>query len=150
MYDNDFGEIFAGGIGAVLILFVVAIFLIPYIFYLLTLQNTLKAVSPELRKMPPANVWLLFIPLFNLIWNFFVVAAIADSLKAEYAKRSIPVQEERPCYGIGLTMAILRCCTIIPFLGALAGLGWLVCWIIFWVKVSEHKNKLAMMMPPVQ
>lgn len=77
-----------------------------------------------------------------------VVNAIADSLKAEFAKRNMPMNEDRPTYGIGLTMAILFCCSIIPVLGSLASLGGLVCWIIYWVKVSEYKNKLEIMIPP--
>ena len=57
-----------------------ALFLIPAIFFLLTLQNTLKAISEENRKMPPANVWLMFIPLFNIVWQFIMVDRIAHSL----------------------------------------------------------------------
>jgi hypothetical protein len=46
------------------------IWLIPTIFYLKTLQDTLKEISVENRRMPPPNVWLLLIPLFNLVWAF--------------------------------------------------------------------------------
>ena len=51
-----------GGSEWILILFTLGIiFLVPYIFFLLTLQNTLKAISYENRKMPPANVWLMLL-----------------------------------------------------------------------------------------
>jgi hypothetical protein len=112
--------------------------IIPFIFYLITLQDALKAVSPENRRMAPANVWLLFIPLFNAIWIFFVVDAIASSFKQEYDKYGI-FSEGKPTYGIGLAMAIIQICSVvIPF----AGLAWFVCWIIYWVKVNECKNEI--------
>ena len=57
-----------------------AIFLVPAIFYLLTLQKALNRCSPESRAMQPGMVWLLLIPLFNLVWQFFVVINIAKSL----------------------------------------------------------------------
>jgi hypothetical protein len=81
---------------AVLLLLIIlfiffAAFLIPVIFYFLELQNTLKEVSVENRKMKPGQVWLLLIPLFSIYWLFEVVSKIADSLKAEFASRNIEV-----------------------------------------------------------
>ena len=114
-----------------------ALFLIPAIFFLLTLQNTLKAISEENRKMPPANVWLMFIPLFNIVWQFIMVDRIAQSIGAECARLNIPVKEDKPTYGIGLAWNICNFLTIIPFIGGLASL---VTFIIYWVKVSEFKN----------
>jgi len=49
-----------------LILIVLCGMIIPKIFYLLTLQNALKTISPQNRKMEPGKVWLLFIPLFSV------------------------------------------------------------------------------------
>ena len=112
------------------------------VFYLLTLQNTLKECSPENRKMPPVNVWLNFIPLFNIVWPFIMVNRIADSLKAEFAKRGITGEEDRPGFSIGLTYCILMCCGAIPILNFLALPGALVCWIIYWVKIAGYKTKL--------
>jgi Na+/phosphate symporter len=114
-----------------------ALFLIPAIFFLLTLQNTLKAISEENRKMPPANVWLMFIPLFNIVWQFIMVDRIAQSIGAECRRLNIPVKEDKPTYGIGLAWNICNFLTIIPFIGGLASL---VTFIIYWVKVSEFKN----------
>lgn len=120
----------------------IAIGLIPLIFYLLTLQKTLNEVSPQNQKLPPGQVWLILIPLFGLVWSFIVVNRIADSLKAEFAMRGIQVDEDRPGYNIGLTYCILYCCSIVPFLGGLAALGGIVCWIIYWVKIAGYKTQL--------
>lgn len=140
--DNAASEAMLGGTILLVVIIAIAIGLIPMIFYLLTLQNTLKEVSPENQKMPPSNVWLVLIPLFGLVWNFIIVNRMADSLAAEFAKRNIPVDEERPGYSIGLTYSILFCCSIIPVLGGLASLAGLVCWIIYWVKIAGYKTTL--------
>lgn len=131
-----------GGSEMIVILFILLLCLVPGILYLLTLNNTLNAISPENRKMIPGQVWLMLIPLFGIVWQFIVVNRIADSLKAEFIKRNIILQENRPGASIGITYCVLNCCSIIPFLGILAGLGGLVCWIIYWVKVSNYKNLL--------
>jgi len=114
-----------------------AIVLIPAIFYLLTLQNALKAVEPANRTMAPSNVWLLFIPVFNIVWIFIVINAIGTSFKNQYEKYGV-FKAERPTYGIGIAMAILEICSFIP----LVGLAALVCWIIHWVQVNQHKNEI--------
>ncbi len=123
-----------------LTLILVLLFIIPVIFYLITLQKTLEAIIPENRKMPPGQVWLLLIPLFNYIWQFFTVSNIADSIKAECNRLNIPCNEDRPTYNIGLAKNILALCGIIPVVGLLFTLGFIVCWIIYWVKVNEYKN----------
>jgi hypothetical protein len=135
-------EFVLGGAILLMVLIGVCIGLTILILYLLTLQNTLKEVSIENQKMPPGQVWLMLIPLFGIVWHFIVVNRIADSLKAEFAKRGITGEEDRPGFGIGITHCILNCCSIIPFLGVLAGLGHLVCWIIYWVKIHGYKTKL--------
>lgn len=121
---------------------VLLIFLVPGIFYLISLQQTLLAVSPRNRKMPAENVWLLLIPFFNLVYHFMVVGYISDSIKAEADERLIPLQEQRPAYSIGLAMCVLQCCTLIPVLNVLASLAALICWIIYWSKIVAYKNQL--------
>lgn len=123
-------------------LIIVAVLLIPWIFYLLTLQKALNRCSPENRAMAPGMVWLMFIPLFNLVWHFFVVINISKSLEAEFQKRGMS-EEPQPGKTIGMVMCILACCGIIPFLGALCSLGSFVCWIIYWIKIAGFSGKIA-------
>ena len=133
------------GLGEILITAFIIIFiiwLIPRIFYCLTLQNTLNEVSPENRRMSPGQVWLILIPIFGLIWQFLMVGWIADSLAAEFRSRNIQVDEQRPGYNVGLTYCILFACSYVPYLGGLAGLAGLVCWIIYWVKIANYKSQL--------
>jgi hypothetical protein len=96
----------------------------------------------ENRKMQPGQVWLTIIPLFGIVWQFVVVNNIADSLKLEFNQRNLKIVEDRPGYGVGLAFCILACCSIIPFLGALTSIAALICWIIYWVKISNYKAEL--------
>jgi hypothetical protein len=123
-------------------LIVFAVLLIPLIFYLLTLQKALNKCAPENRAMQPAMVWLMLIPCFSLIWHFFVVINMSKSLAAEFRARGI-IEEPEPGKVIGLVMCGLACGGVIPFIGGLFGLGYLVCWIIYWVKIAGFSKKLA-------
>ena len=131
-----------GSYELILILVILCISILPLIFYLLTLQNTLEKISVENRKMNPGEVWLSLIPVFGFIWQFFIVMKMADSLKAEFAKLNIPIIEDKPGYSIGLAYCILFCCGVIPFLGILSSIGGLVCWIIYWIKINDFKAML--------
>jgi len=135
------------------------LFIVPAILFIVTQQNTLKAIQPENRSMSPGEVWLQLIPLFGLVWQFFVVIRISDSLQKEInswtndsifgaeGSQVINMSNPRPTYGIGLAMCICVCCTMfsylgIALLGGLASLGGLVCWIIYWVQLAQFKNKV--------
>lgn len=140
--------------GAEILIFILLVTLVVYILFLVTQQNLLKAIKPHNRKISPGEVWLQLIPLFNFVWIFIVVTRIADSIKQEFRDRQenaflgLPNPEiveeinKRPTYDIGIAYAILTVCSIIPLLGTLASIAALICWIIYWVKLSEYKNKL--------
>lgn len=121
------------------IIFLVA--LVPGILYLLTLQNLLKAISHENRLVSPDNVWLMLIPLFNLIYPFILYPKISDSLSHEYESRGWDPDGDFG-KGLGTAMPILGLCSFIPVIGFLAALGNFVVWIIYWSKMSAHKNTL--------
>ena len=122
------------------IIFAVLIGVTIMVFYLLNLQNALKQVGESRRLVPPSNVWLMFIPLFNLIYAFILYPRISDSIKAEYEYRGLEPEGD---FGraIGITIPILGLCSLIPILG-FAHIGTLVLFIIFWVKISGYKTKL--------
>lgn len=129
--------IMPGGSEWILIFLVlIPILLLPGIFFLLTLKRTLEAISPENRKMPPSNVWLMLIPLFNIVWQFIMVDKIAQSIAAECSKLNVPRSDPKPTYNIGLAWNICNLLTFIPFVGLAA----LVTFILYWVKVAELKN----------
>lgn len=135
----------------ILLLFVLfGIVLTIGILYILTLYNAMKAVSPQNRKMEPGMVWLLLIPLFNMVWQFIVVNKLSASIESEYTSRGLPCKS-RPTYNIGLAFAILSCVNVVVYwslpLRNLVGLAIIVCWIIYWVQVSDYKKELQRLPP---
>ncbi len=87
--------------------------------------------------MPAGYVWLMFVPIFNIVWQFIMVGRIADSIRVECIRLNIPAREERPTYNIGLAFCICSLAGFIPVLGPLAVL---IIWIMYWVKVNEFKK----------
>jgi hypothetical protein len=128
------------------------VFIIPVILFFLTQQRTLELVRPENRRMRPGEVWLQFIPLFGLIWQFIVISRISDSIRNElntptgdsiFAEDPIP-QNSRPTYNAGISYAILFCITVLPLamLKGLAALAGLVLWINYWIQLFRYKKRL--------
>ena len=138
MYNT---QLFATGAGLIILLLIILVSITVSVFYLLTLQNLLKEISVSNREIEPSNVWLMFIPLFNMIYPFILYPKICDSVKKEMESRNMA---ESGDYGrsIGITMPILSLCGIIPFLGSLAGIANLVLFIIFWSKMAGYKTRL--------
>lgn len=124
-------------VGAIIVLFI-----IPQIFFLLTLKKTFKEISAENRQMISGQVWLALIPLFGMIWQFFIIDKLALSLKDEFKKRNIVVNEDKPGYSIGLAYCILMICSLLPIIGFFTAVPAVVCWIIYWVKISNYKREL--------
>jgi len=131
------------GLAELLVILALApIVLVPAIFYLRTLQRALAQCSQESRTMDPGSVWLLLIPLFNIVWQFLVVVNISKSLRNEFVRRNLAAAEMEPGKAIGLAMCILEVCGIIPILRIVASVAAVVCWIIYWVKISGYSKKL--------
>ncbi len=118
------------------------LFLLPAIFYILTLSRALTKCSPALVTIEPGMLWLLLVPFVNLVWHFFVVLGMAKSLGNEFRARNIQGIEPEPGQSVGIPMCICGACGIIPVLGLLAGLAYLVLWIVYWAKIAEYSRML--------
>ena len=129
------------GAGIIAILFLLA-FLAVIVFFILTQQWTLQAVSPENRKMPPGNVWLQLIPVFNFYWQFIIVTRISESIALEYERLSIEKKETYPTRAIGMATWVIYFITFIPVVKSVASLAWIICFIIYWVMMNECRKKI--------
>lgn len=123
-------------------------FIVVSIFFILTLSRALNKCSPAARTMQPGTLWLLLVPVLNLVWNFIVVLGMAKSLANEFRARGVQGVEPEPGKSIGLAMAICAVCSVIPVLGLLAGLACLVLWILYWMKMADYSRKLDMTPAP--
>jgi hypothetical protein len=129
------------GVGVIIML---GIFLLPWFYFLMNLQALLNQVSEPNRKMSPGQVWLNFIPVFNLGWFVYTVIKVKDSVNAEFQTRGWYVDGDLG-YNVGLTAGILWIAAFfigwIPFIGWVLPLGGVICWIIYWLKVSDLKSR---------
>jgi hypothetical protein len=109
------------------------------ILIILLISGALKTVPQEYREMEPGMVWLLLIPVFNLIWNFFVFPRVSKSFEKYFEAQGRT--EFGDCGGkIGLWYAICVACCIVPCLNYIAGPASLVLLIIYLVKVLGLKK----------
>jgi hypothetical protein len=119
--------------------FLVSIVINAFICYLL--QECYKRIPPQFRKQQPGMVWLLLIPCFSIIWNFFVFPPLSKSFKAYFD--SVNRTDVGDCQqSIGLGYAICCAVSLIPYLGCLTGLAALVLLIIYLIKTNELKNQI--------
>lgn len=109
----------------------VLVMMIPHVFFLLTLQKALNRCSERNRTQEPGMVWIALIPLVGLVWNFFNVIRVAESLENEFRSRRWHGRGEDYGHGLGIAYCclVLGCC--IPYCNSLFGMGALVCWIIY-------------------
>lgn len=131
---------------AIVLVFLAAMIAVQVVICLL-LHKTLAAIPVEHRKMnPPGMVWLLFIPFFNLVWNFFVFLQIPDSFKS-YFDSIGQSQGEDYGRGLGLTYSILAASSMVlgwvPCLGSIVGIAALVVLIMVLVKFWQFKNLVS-------
>ena len=120
-----------------------AIGILIMVLYLKNLQDLLKECDKSNLQMPPVNVWLMFIPLFSIVYGFIMYPKISESIKREFESRNSP-QSGDYLKTLGLAMAITSAVGVVPIdvLKGIAGLAGLVLLIIYWVKAAEMKNKL--------
>jgi hypothetical protein len=118
--------------------------LIPTIIYLAALQKALRRCAPESRTMPPGQVWLMLIPLFNVVWQFIIVSRMASSLRNEFLRRQLPLADPEPGKTLGIAMCVLVATSWIPILGMLTGPASLVCWILYWVKIAGYSRQIEL------
>jgi len=112
------------------------------IAFIAYLSGILSKCSLSSRTMQPGMVWLLLVPAFNIIWNFFVVLALAKSLGNEFRLRNIQNNDPEPGKALGLAMCICGACGIIPFVNFLTFPVQFVLWIIYWVKMAGYSRLL--------
>jgi hypothetical protein len=123
--------------GFYLVLFIIAI------FFLLTLHKALARCAPRNRAMEPALVWLNLIPLVHFVWMFFTAIRVSESLRNEFSERGWGRRSDDYGQGLGIATCALSLASYIPYLGCLCAVGWVVCFIMYWVKIAGYSGQLA-------
>ena len=146
--------------GPFLLLFFILVIggLLVAIFFNLTLQRSMAAVSERNRTILPGLIWLNFIPIpfLNSIWSMIFGIMTCNAMNKEAGKKIAPSTLAVVYPSLLILASILwmvmngffrsRSPNEILALGfGLMSLITLVLWIIFWVQLNSAKNKLKTM-----
>ncbi len=143
MLQLSFQLLFISGIGAgEIALLLMLLYLIPLVFFILTLKRLLAELSESNRKVHPVLLWLILIPVVGLICQFYVVIKMADALRSEFDQRQIAVEEAKPGFNKGLIYCILFLCGGIPQIGIFLSCIGIYFWISYWIKMNDYKKLL--------
>lgn len=131
-----FGLVFLGFFcGFFLLLIAIHVAILYYVY------TCVQRIPPQFRQIEPGMVFLLIIPFFNIVWNFFVYPKIADSFKAYF--NSVGRADVGDCgKTLALVYCILVCFCIIPYLNLCIGIAVLVIFIILLVKFGTYKGQI--------
>ena len=158
-------------ISILLSLLVIVGSIVAGIMFIVTLSRVASKVQPENRDLTPGSVWLLLVPLFNIVWIFIMNNRLSSSLHNEFEARGIATYVDRPTYGYGLWYGILTVFSLVMNLVFQASAGaaimsaietgelpaWytavqfiyigaagagLVAWIAYWIAVSDYGKML--------
>ncbi len=122
----------------------IAVFLMLVFFYARDLMKTLQLVSPESRKAPPKSVWLMFLLPYNFIEDFFIVANVANSLKAEAVVNSSLAHFKSFGMVSGIGWCMAQVISLIPNqIGAAAGVLAMILWIWHWIFIRRANRALG-------
>ena len=133
------------GFTGLLFFLIFLIIILASVCYLFTLQNTLKKISVENRKINPEKVWLLLIPIYNIYFNFIVVIRLSESLKSEFEKRKIDIGNSQPGYNIGIAHCCFLLLSLFSFInevGIVANFFGTIFWVGYWISISRYSKLL--------
>ena len=120
-----------------------ALYLLLRILYIYTLYRALQATE-QYHSTAPGLAWLLLIPVFSLVWQFYILEKLTQGIKGKFDANG------RECgdaaYSIGLACCILGCVNFIPYLNFLALLPYIGVWIVYWVKIKDFNHEMEMML----
>ena len=140
---NDFIE--NGGLFAVLAIATGVLLILRLVIGIVVcwlLYGAYERIPRRFRQMDSGLVWLLLIPCFKLVWNFFVFPKLSRSFKAYFDSVGDPTVGD--CgEQIGLFYAIADACWLVPCLNHFAFVAAIVLLIVYLIKVHELKRKIA-------
>ncbi|HEY0054191.1 MAG TPA: hypothetical protein VGB63_02445 [Pedobacter sp.] len=118
--------------------------------FVLAIIKTLDEISQKNRKITPALVWLLVIPGFNVLWNFYVAIRLSQSLKIELDERNFEVKGQ-PTLIIGIAYAAISSSALfIPppkdiqnsLVYGVIGIAAIITFAQYWMKIIWYKKVL--------
>ncbi len=119
----------------------ILISMIVHFFFALSMNKTLKQVPKEHFLFPRWFVWFMVLPLINLIFEWMLLPyGLPKALKRYLPNNEKALKEANSLFALGLTIAILLICGLIPYLGFLAAIPAFIIWIIYWAKMVTFRK----------
>jgi hypothetical protein len=122
--------------------FLIIIPLITFIFYIRAISKTLTAISEPYRTQSPGMAWLLLIPIFNVIWFFFLLRAIKDGFANMY-RDGLTQKEIDSGYNYGIGMGCCWAASFIPQFIFIALIPMFVFSILHWNKLNGARRAIS-------
>jgi hypothetical protein len=112
---------------------IVAAFIIGVALYCRSLQKCLSLVQPSCQAMSPKMVWLMFVPFYNIVEDFFIILNVTRSIKQEAQINQNLEVVNRFGRVSGLGWCIAQVVALSPsFIGEAAGFIALILWVVHW------------------
>jgi hypothetical protein len=106
------------------------------------LYNAQAALPPQFQRIPAAQIWLLLIPVFHLVWNFFVYPRVSESYRMYFNSQGrIDVGDAGQ--GVGLAFSICAIFVYMPCINLCAAPATLILLIIYLVKIYDLKSQIG-------
>ncbi len=122
--------------------FLIIIPFVTFVFYIRAISKTIKAIDPEYRTQSPGMAWLLLIPVFNVIWFFFLLKSIKTGFLRMYENKKIS-QPIDTGYSYGIAMGCCWAAIFIPKLIFIALIPMFVFSILHWTKLNNARKRLS-------
>lgn len=123
---------------------IVTLFILGVAFYCRSLQKCLSLIKPVCQTMNPKMVWLMFVPFYNIVEDFFIIYNVTRSLEQE--AQSNERLKELSSFGkvSGFGWCIAQVISLFPsMLGEIASLIALVFWVAHWRSISKTNYLLS-------
>lgn len=103
-------------------------------------SKSLAALPKQFREIEPGLVWLLMIPCFAMIWNYFVYPKIAFGYQRFF--RSLGKERQDDCGALlSFWYCLSVCCWVLPVLMYVTFPASYVLLIILLVKISRLRRE---------
>jgi hypothetical protein len=123
--------------------------LVVPVLFLRAWAKTLRLATAH-QEMSPGLVWLMLIPGFNLVWQFFLLRAATKGIKGRFTELGRHPGDGG--FGVGLAYQILALLYLASSAAmptdvgrGMAGASWLgalVTWLIYWWRITGFNRQM--------
>ncbi|MFB8791527.1 MAG: hypothetical protein U7123_22475 [Potamolinea sp.] len=122
---------------------IVAAFILGVALYCRSLQKCLSLIQPSCQAMNPKMVWLIFVPFYNIVEDFFIILNVSRSIEqeAQINQRLGVVNSFGRVSGFGWCIA--QVASLFPsLLGEAASFIALFFWVVHWRFIAQVNTLL--------